>query len=727
MRLRRQHLNLAALLVAPTLFVASAARAAQVTRAATDDILIADFEGENYGAWKAEGTAFGSAPARGTLPNQMAVAGYRGRGLVNSFAGGDDATGKLTSPPFVIRRRFINFLIGGGRHWGRTGLNLRVNGAVVRSATGPNDRPGGNENLSWASWDVARLIGQTVTLEIVDQATGGWGHINVDEIMQSNVRKAEMPATRNIAATKKWLNFPVKNGAKKRIVTVSAGGKVQRRFEIELADAQPDWWAPLDVSAWRGQTLAVTVDQLAADSNALAQVTQSDAIAGAENLYREALRPQFHFSAQRGWLNDPNGLVFYRGEYHLFFQHVPYGWGDGPKHWGQAVSRDLVHWQEVGEALYPDEFGAMWSGSAVVDWKNTSGFGKNGEPPPVLIYTAAGDPFTQCIAYSTDGRRFTKFAGNPVVKNISGGNRDPKVIWHEPTQRWVQVLYVEKEGRHTVHFFTSPNLRDWTLTDIEEGKPNSAFLYECPDFFELPLDGDAAKKKWVLIAADSQYAVGSFDGAKFTAETPNLPGHRGRGFYAPQTFSDEPKGRRIQIGWFQTETRGMPFNQSMSLPLEMRLVSTPDGPRLTWNPVPELASLRARSHTLGAQSLKEGDANPLAAISGELFEIGADFELGDAGEIAFDVRGVPVVFDVKTQELIVNGHRVSAPLRQGRQRLTIFADRTGLEVFAGDGAIFVPMPINLNSENKSVAVSVRGGSAQFSRLDVHELRSAWRK
>ncbi len=539
--------------------------------------------------------------------------------------------------------------------------------------------------------------------------------------------------SRDIAATHRWLVFPVKNGAAKRGVTVSgADGKILRRFEVELADdaEPPDWWAPLDVSAWRGGTLRVTVDQLPENSRALLdRIASSDRVPRPENLYREPLRPQFHFSAQRGWLNDPNGLAFYNGEYHLFFQHSPFSWGDAAKHWGQAVSHDLVNWTEIGEALYPDEWGDMWSGSGVVDEKNTSGFGKNNKPPLVLIYTAAGNPFVQCVAYSNDGRTFTKFAGNPVVKNVSGGNRDPKVFWHAPTKRWVQALYVEKDRRHTIHFFTSPNLRDWTLASVAEGTPGTNFLYECPDLFELPLDGDAKRKKWVLTAANGEYAVGTFDGKRFTAETPPLPGQRGRGFYAAQTFSNEPKNRRVQIGWFQTETREMPFNQSLSLPLELHLVTTPSGPRLTWTPVKELESLRARSRAARrAFALREGDKNPLAAVQGELFEIRAEFAPGGVGEVAFFVRGVPIVFDALKQEIIVNGHHAPAPLpRDGKQRLTIFADRTGLEVFASDGLSFAPMPVNLKPDQQSLVVSVKGnGAAKFSRLDVHELRSAWR-
>ena len=719
----------------PVLFAAVGIGMAAGVHAA-DATPFADFEGESYGLWKIEGGAFGGRPAPGTLPGQMAVTGFSGKGLANSYHGGDNARGRLRSPDFPINRKFIAFLIGGGGHAGKTCMNLIVDGQVVRTATGPNTQPGGSEQLAPSGWDVSDLAGKTARIEIVDDADGGWGHINVDDIRFTDTKPPRLAAKlranveRAVVATHRWLHFPVQNGATKRLVTVRVDGKVARRFEVELADeGQPDWWAPLDVGAWRGKTLAVSADQLPEGSRALEQITQGDTLRGAENLYREPLRSQYHFSARRGWLNDPNGLVFYNGEYHLFFQHNPYGWNWGNMHWGHATSRDLVRWTEHGEALYPDDLGPMFSGSAVVDWKNTSGFGKDGRPPLVLIYTAAGDPSVQCIAYSNDGRTFTKYAGNPVVKNIAPGDRDPKVVWHEPTKRWVMVLYVEKEKRHTAHLFTSPNLRDWTLASVAEGKPDTAFLFECPDLFELPLDGDASRRKWVLTGANSEYAVGTFDGTTFIAETANLPGHRGRGFYAAQTYSDVPDGRRIQIGWFQTPTPGMPFNQSMSLPLHLRLVGTPDGPRLTWTPVKELESLRARSHTRKAFSLAPGGANPLASVRGELLEIRAEFGPGGAGEIAFTVRGVPVVFDAVKQEIVVNGHRAPAPLpRDGKQRVAIFADRAGLEVFASDGLTFVPMPVNLKPEDQSLSVSARGGGAvAFSRLDVHELRSAWGK
>ena len=695
------------------------------------DLLIADFEGDTYTPWQVTGDAFGSAPAKGALPGQMHVEGFNGKGLVNSFNKGDDSTGSLTSPEFRIERKYLSFLIGGGMSAEKLALQLLVDGKAVRSATGPNDRPGGTEALAQGSWDVSELSGKSAMLRIIDEATGGWGHINVDHIMQTDVKPKGPPplvsnAERSLTASARYLHLPIKNGAPKRVVTLLVDGKVVVRNDIELADGTPDWWAPMEVSEWKGKSLTLRVDKLPEDSTALSYISQSDTVKDAEHMYRESLRGQFHFSPRRGWNNDPNGMVFHNGEYHLFFQHNPYGWGWGNMHWGHAVSKDLVHWEELGDKLLPDDMGPMFSGSAVVDWKNSSGFGKDGNPPLVLFYTAAGNPTTQCIAYSNDGRTFTKYSGNPIVKQITGGNRDPKVIWHEPSQQWVMTLYVEWRGKHTIHFFTSPNLRDWKLASITNGDaPGGRFLFECPDFFELAVDGDAARKSWVLLGADSAYALGTFDGNKFLPDVTRLPGHRGKGFYAAQSFSDVPDGRRIFIGWWQTETKGMPFNQSMTVPLELKLTQTDDGPRMTFSPVKELEVLRTKTHRPDVKSLKPGDKNPLDAISAELVEVRVEFEPGDAKEGVFNIRDIMVAYDVQKQELSVAGHRAPAPLRDGKQRLIIYCDRTGAEVFASDGLCYVPMPFNTKPDNTRLFFEARGGTAKVNVLEVHELRSAW--
>lgn len=699
---------------------------------AADDILIADFEGETYGDWKATGEAFGAGPAQGTLKGQMPVSGFRGKGLVNTFFNGDGATGTLTSPEFKIERKHIAFLIGGGKDPEKLALQLLVGGKVVRSATGPNDKPGGSEELAGESWDVSEFAGKMGVIRIIDGSTGAWGHINVDHIVQTDRKPPGMltDAKREFKTDRRYLNLPVKNGARKRVVTLLVDGQPVVRNDIELADDKPDWWAPMDVSAWKGKAVTLQVDKLAEDSKALTQIEPSETIKDADKLYAEPLRGQFHFSPKRGWTNDPNGVVLFNGEYHLFFQHNPYGWGWGNMHWGHAVSKDMVHWEELGDKLLPDNLGPMFSGSAVVDHANTSGFGQDGKPPLVLIYTAAGNPTVQCLAYSTDGRTFTKYDKNPVVKQVTGGNRDPKVMWHEPIKKWVMVLYVELKGKHTVHFFTSSNLKEWELASVLDGGTagTDGYLFECPDFFELPVDGDANNRKWVLLGANSEYAVGTFEGNSFKPEKTWLKGQQGRGFYAPQTFSDIPAkdGRRIQIGWFQTETKGEPFNQSMSIPQELKLTATTDGPRLTRTPVKELESLRTRTHNVKPLSLKPDATNPLADVKAELLELRAEFTPAKDGEVVFALRGITVSYDAKKQEVVVNGHRAPAPLKDGTMRLTVFVDRTGLEVFTADGMTYVPMPVNLKAAATGVSVKAMGGDAIISELNVYELKSAWK-
>src|SRR5262245_36192427 len=273
------------------------------------DILLADFEGDAYPAgWKSTGTAFGKGPARGTLPNQMPVSGFIGKGLVNSYLGGDGSTGTLTSPAFKVDRKYLNFLVGGGKH-PKTRVDLLVGGKIVRTATGPNDKPGGSEHLDWHSWDVGEFEGKTATIQIVDDAKGGWGHINVDHIVQSDQKKQAEPASREFDISQQYLHLPVKNGAPKRRMTFTVGKDVVREFDIELAEGTPDFWVFTDVSAFKGKKLAVgTV--LPSDSKALDALKLADDVPDAEKLYREKHRPLFHFTSRVGWLNDPNGLVF---------------------------------------------------------------------------------------------------------------------------------------------------------------------------------------------------------------------------------------------------------------------------------------------------------------------------------------------------------------------------------------------------------------------------------
>ena len=256
-----------------------------------------------------------------------------------------------------------------------------------------------------------------------------------------------------------YLNLPVKNGAAKRRMSLSVDGRIVREFEIELAEGEPDFWVFLDVGTFRGKKTTIRVASLSRNSAAWQAIVQSDAIKGTEDLYREKHRPQFHFSSRRGWNNDPNGLVFYQGEYHLFYQHNPYGWNWGNMHWGHAVSTDLVHWKELPIALYPQKFGDWcFSGSAVVDRDNTAGFKTGEEDVIVAAYTSTGRG--ECIAYSNDrGRTFTDYEGNPVVTHKG---RDPKVIWYAPGRHWVMARTTMSGSKSRgISFYTSHNLKEW--------------------------------------------------------------------------------------------------------------------------------------------------------------------------------------------------------------------------------------------------------------------------
>lgn len=619
--------------------------------AAEPDILLADFEGTNYGAWKIAGNAVGQAPARGTLPNQQRVSGFLGQGLVNTYVNGDNSVGSLTSPEFKLERRYLNFLIGGGHRPGEAGLDLLLDGRTVRTATGSDD-----EKLDWVTWDVAEFKGRSARLEIMDKATGGWGHVNVDHIVLSDTARAEVQV--------------------------------------------PD-------------------------------------IVSTDRLYDETYRPQFHFTARSNWLNDPNGLVFYKGEYHLFFQHNPSGINWGNMTWGHAVSPDLVQWKQLDHALRPDKFGTMFSGSAVMDWENTSGFQSGEEKPLVCIYTAAGgtspeskgQPFTQCIAYSNDrGRTFTKWSGNPALKNISADDRDPKVFWHAPTKRWVMALYVPVKGTEkktadgkpvtvqTIQFFASPNLKEWTFLSQLDG------FFECPDLFELPVDGDAKNTRWVVFGASGEYLVGRFDGTTFTKESGRQKGDYGKNFYAAQTFSDIPAsdGRRILIGWMNGgKYPGMPFNQQMTFPCELSLRNTPDGIRMFKWPVKEIETLRATRHE------GVGTSGKSIVLAHDLLDCELEFAPEAEVGFTFDIRGNKLSWSAKDNKLA--GLERSAPLPpvSGRVKLRLLVDRSSVEVFGNDGAVAMSSCFLPKGANRVTTLSMEGNSSQLVSFRAHELKSAW--
>lgn len=365
---------------------------------------------------------------------------------------------------------------------------------------------------------------------------------------------------------------------------------------------------------------------------ALAMLVTRSHAADSSPTFREPWRPQFHFTPPDTWMNDPNGMLFYDGEYHLFYQNNPFGNRWGHMTWGHAVSRDLVHWEHLPLALAEENGVMIFSGSAVVDWKNTSGFGENGRPPLVAIYTGhyTAKPLqNQQIAYSNDkGRTWTKFAGNPVLDLKMADFRDPKVMWHEPTSRWVMTVALPKEAK--VHFYASPDLKRWNYVGEFGGVGATNGLWECPDLF--PLAVESGGTKWVLVVninpggpaggSGCQYFVGEFDGKRFVADAPVNPAKQaalwadfGRDFYAAVSWSDVPKrdGRRLWLGWmsnwdYANDVPTLPWRSAMTVPRELVLRPTPSGFRLLQRPVRELTKLRDRGASLRRTSVAEADA-----------------------------------------------------------------------------------------------------------------------
>ncbi len=682
--------------------------------ASQDDIVIADFEADNYREWIVEGNAFGTKPAQGTLPNQMAVEGYLGKGLVNSFVGGDDSVGKLVSPPFQIQRPFINFLIGGGKHADQMGVRLLVDGAVVRSATGPNDVAGGSERLQWSSWDVTELKDKKAVIEIVDNRRGGWGHINVDQIVQSDRHFLPKPALREIVVNKRYLHLPVKTGNPIITLTISIGDRKVRQLDIGLADANPDFWAFIDVGEWSAKKLKLDAGQQLDGPKILAGITQSDELPSADTLYQEKFRPQFHFTSRVGWLNDPNGLVYQNGTWHLFYQHNPFGWNWGNMHWGHATSVDLFHWQENNDVFRPwiETTGMCFSGSAVIDRQNTSGFQSGANPPLVAFLTDTGAG--ESVAFSNDqGVTWTMYEQNPVVKHQG---RDPKIIWHEPTKKWIMAVYDELDGKQWIAFYSSPDLKNWTLESRIAG------YFECPDLFPITVPGGSPEECWILYAADGKYTIGDFDGHQF------VPRHQDKlqvwygNFYAAQTYSDAPDNRRVQIGWANGVTfPGMPFNQQMAVPVELTMRKTKSGIRMFAEPVSELNALRSRTVNISNQRISNQPTK--FDFRAELMDL--EFVLKPGKEdLIIRVRGQEVIYEPKQEQIRFLDVAAPVALQDGSLKLRVLVDRGSIEIFINDGQVAISKGVLFESGNRSLEMQCLDAANLISG-EMHELKSAW--
>lgn len=434
----------------------------------------------------------------------------------------------------------------------------------------------------------------------------------------------------------------------------------------------------------------------------------------------EKYRPQFHFTPLKGWMNDPNGLVYSEGEYHLFFQHYAdanHSVGDKLS-WGHAVGTDLLHWKQLADTLPPMPLAdarssGSWSGSALVDFNNSAGFQTGSEKPIVLVWTATS--VGQCLAYSNDrGRTFTRYEHNPVIPmdppKTGDWDRDPKVYWHAPTKKWVMAFSISGKG---VVFQSSPDLKHWTYESLVPG------LFECPDYFRLPVEGEANQARWVIWDASGKYFIGSFDGHAFTKESgPFLIDH-GHNYYAAQTWNNAPGGRRIGIAWMR-EGRypDMPFNQQMTIPFELKLHQTPQGIRLTKYPVKELEKLRD-----DVTEVKDVTLGQWNARAGELFDVEAEVEPHGGGGIVMKVRGAEIRYTPGTLRCL----DYTAPLKaiDGRIRLRVLVDRTSIEVFGNDGDSSISATFLPPESDQDVELSAEQGAGRIIALRLYKLHSVW--
>ena len=525
--------------------------------------------------------------------------------------------------------------------------------------------------------------------------------------------------SRTFHITQRYLNIPVERAGEMRLFQISVGGVQKREFPVQLAEHAIDYWIFLDVSEFKGSTITLTgLSGIASPSvqAALGRIYQANQIEGAATLYKESNRPQFHFTVKRGWSNDVNGPIFYKGQYHLFWQAFPFGvkWDTGFMYWGHAVSKDLIHWRELAPALMLDKLGAAWSGTSFVDHHDDGGWGKDAL---VLVYTAfdrTSHKQVQCIAYSIDnGATFNRAAENPVLDTNrevgSNDTRDPKVFWYEPGKRWVMVLF-EKDG---MSFFNSTDLKTWTRRSHHKG------FHECPDFFELPIDGDNNHKKWILHGGSSSYKIGSFDGETFTAESPVLHYAEGKNLrgddvlYAAESFGEMPDGRRIQMAWGRIQLEGMPFTQMILFPTEFKLKMTKDGLRMQAAPIVEIAQLRTKAHTWSTLTVADANQKLGSAGSGPLdVKLQASLESGDGLAIRYDGNDLTTI--------------ASEDLENGRGQVEVLIDKGIAEIFVDGGARYITREIPLSTRGHGLELSVKQKTSVINHLEIYEMKSMWK-
>ena len=521
-------------------------------------------------------------------------------------------------------------------------------------------------------------------------------------------------------SVKKFLLLPVQENAPEGKVNIIVNNEFQleQNINIRLAREKVDYYVPLDLSAYQGKSVSVDVTGMPASSLCWKEIKLSDTF---DSSNRETYRPVYHHTPVYGWMNDPNGMFYKDGVYHLYFQYNPYGSMWANMTWGHSTSTDLTHWTYEGTAIVPDAWGAIFSGSCVVDKDNTAGFGKGAV---VAFYTSAkstpwGDIQSQSMAYSLDnGKTFIKYEHNPILTSTERDFRDPKVFWYAPGKHWVMMLAVGQE----MQIYSSGNLKVWKK-ESSFGAMQGAHggVWECPDLVELPIEG-TKEKKWVLICnlnpggpfggSAAQYFVGSFDGKKFVNESPTQTKWLdwGKDNYATVTWSNAPAGRCITLGWMSNwqYANNVPTTQYRSantLARDLTLYRVGGELYLKSKPSPEIKKARAEEKKIPTFEVKGNyEVASLLADNKGAYEIEMAIENKGTSKIDFSLMNekgekVAMYYDVVRKQFVMDRSASGivgfsrdfpavtvAPVRNTDQiHLRLFIDRSSVEAFGEEG------------------------------------------
>ena len=520
-------------------------------------------------------------------------------------------------------------------------------------------------------------------------------------------------------------------------------------MNVRLAREKVDYYVPVELKGINPKSLVFQMKHIPDTAICWRTIDLSNEF-DATNC--EKFRPVYHFTPSYGWMNDPNGMVYKDGIYHLFYQYNPYGSMWGNMHWGHATSQDLTSWQHQPVAIAPDALGAIFSGSCVVDKDNTAGFGKDAI---IALYTSAADRQTQSLAYSLDnGASFVKYEGNPILTSPKPDFRDPKVIWYEPTKQWIMILAVGQE----MQFFSSANLKEWTYeSSFGEGQGAHGGVWECPDLIELPIE-ETDQKKWVLLCnlnpggpfggSATQYFVGTFDGKEFINQSPTLTKWMdwGKDHYATVTWSNAPDNRHIAIAWmsnwqYANDVPTKQFRSANSVPRDLSLYMQNGEYYITNEPSPELKSLRTQSSK--KQSFKVNKDYNIDKILGSdtgTYEIEMTINNKDAEFIGFKLfntlgEEVDIYYNLIEKNLSMNRTKsgevsfskefpaiTSAPIQSSKEmKLRIFVDKSSIEIFGDDGRYVMTNLVFPNEPYNRMSFYAKGGSYNVDSLQLHKL------